>query len=384
MATPNNNEQHHQPTTTAAGGNTTTSSILSSEQRSENKDITMEETHQDESPTAPVTPVATVTDNTPTRAWIESTTPELASLGLPSQALVKRAMVRDLPKFKILNDDTRDPDDAFVSVNQYFKAFERTFRMQNVDLELNWRDNLANVIGIDHTDWYSDTIEQNMAISYTQGKAMIMDHIESPAKAINMMFNKLVNLRQKTGEPAADFGKRFIRAAHAAQCADSNFMARLYMNNLQPYLNLSVRASLSSYLGISFLHQLKSFRQAEALISGLEVHVSEDTFVASMSKGPKRNHEPKLKGGERSSGNKSNKKCYYCNQPWEKGHHCSEFHEAKKAKQNQGQSTHHKSANNNQVRTIKMDQLMEEWTNFDMKSSKEDEAIDNAAEFEAL
>ncbi|KAK4516428.1 uncharacterized protein ATC70_011400 [Mucor velutinosus] len=333
MAIPNNNEQHHQPTT-ATGGNTTTSSILSSEQRSKNEDITMEETHQDESPTAPVTPVATVTDNTPTRAWIISTTPEPAYLGLPSQALVKRAMVRDLPKFKVLNDDTKDPDDAFVSVNQYFKAFERTFRMQNVDLlELNWRDNLANVIGIDYANWYSDTIiEQNMAISYTQAKAMNMDHIESPAKAISM-FNKL---------------------------------------------NLSVRTSLSSHLGISFLHRLKSFRQVEALISGLEVHVSEGPFVASMSKRPKRNHEPKLNGGERSSGNKSNKKCYYCNQPWEKGHRCSEFHEAKKAKQNQGQSTHHKSANNNQVRTIMMDQLKEEWTNFDMKSSKEDEAIDNA------
>lgn len=189
MATPNNNEQHHQPTA-ATGGNTTTSSILSSEQRSENEDITMEETHQEEAPTAPTAPMAPVTDNTPIRAWIESTTPEPASQGLPSQALVKRAMVRDLPKFKILNDDTKDSDDAFVSVNQYFKAFERTFRMQNVDLELNWRDNLANVIGIDHADWYSDTIEQNMAISYTQAKAMIMDHIESPAKAINM-FNKL-------------------------------------------------------------------------------------------------------------------------------------------------------------------------------------------------
>ncbi|KAG1121361.1 hypothetical protein G6F42_012503 [Rhizopus arrhizus] len=350
---------------TASTPGSTLSSQLSSDHRLEPEDVTMEET-QAPSPTV---------DNTPTKTWVD-VTPE-SVVEQPSRALVKRAMVKDLPKFKILNDDMKDSEDAFVSVNQYFKAFERTFRMQNVDLEHNWRDNLANVIGIDHADWYSDTIEQNMGISYAKAKAMIMDHIESPAKAINM-FNKLVNLRQKTGEPAADFGKRFIRAAHAAQCADSNFLARLYMNSLQPYLNLSVRTSLSSHLGISFLHRLKSFRQVEALISGLEVHVSEDPFVASMNKASKKNHhESKIKGGERSPSRSANRTCMYCNKPWEKGHRCSEFLEAKKAKSNQGTTTQHKLSNN-QVRTIKMDHLIEEWTNFDMKNSEEDEAIDNA------
>ena len=182
----------------------------------------------------------------------------------------KLAMVKNLPKFKILNGDMKDTADTFVTVNQYFKAFERTFRTQNIELADNWKDNLANVIGMDHADWYADTIEADQTISYVKAKALIMDHVESPAKAINI-FNKLVLLKQKPGEPASDFGKRFLRAAHAAQCSDSNFLARLYINNLQPYLNLSVRTSLSSYLGISFLHRLKSFRQVEALISGLEV-----------------------------------------------------------------------------------------------------------------
>ncbi|KAL9536888.1 hypothetical protein PS6_011796, partial [Mucor atramentarius] len=167
------------------------------------------------------------------------------------------------------------------------------------------------------------------------------------------MFNKLLNRRQKTGEPAAGYGKLLIRAAPAVQCADSNFLARLYMNNLQPYLNLSVRTSLfSSHLGISFLHRLKSFRQVEALISGLEVHVSEDPFVASiMSKAGKKNHhhESKVKGGERSPSRSANnnRSCimYYCNKPWEKGHRCSEFLEAKMAKSNQGTITQHKPSN---------------------------------------
>ncbi|KAF1805645.1 hypothetical protein V8B55DRAFT_1411102 [Mucor lusitanicus] len=229
------------------GGNAMASSVLSSEHHIENEDVTM-----GESTVCQYVPQATAT--APVRTWLDSTTtearPQVHQETRP--ALVKRAMIKDLPKFKILSDDMKDSEDAFVSVNQYFKAFERTFRMQNVDLEHNrWRDNLANVIVIDHADWYADTIEQNTSISYAQAKAMIMDHIESPAKAINM-FNKLVNLKQKTSEPAADFGKRFIRAANAAQCADSKFLARLYMNNLQPYLNLSVRTSLSNHLGISF------------------------------------------------------------------------------------------------------------------------------------
>lgn len=150
-------------------------------------------------------------------------------------------------------------------------------------------------------------------------------------------------------------------------------MGHLYMNNLQPYLNLTVRTSLSSHLGISFLHQLKFSRQVEALISRLEVHASEDPFVASMSRNHKKNHEPKLKGGERPASKSANRLCKYCNKPWDKGRRCSEFLEAKKARSNNhGQTTH----NSNQVRTIKMDQLMEEWTNFETKSSEDNEAID--------
>lgn len=285
------------------------------------------------------------------------------------QSKIKHAMVRDLPKFKILSDDMKDTSDAFVSVSQYFKAFERTFRMQNVNLEHNWKDNLANVIGIDHADWFADTIESNVKITYEEAKAMIMDHIESPAKAINM-FNKLVSLKQKPGEPATDFGKRFIRAAHAAQCADSNFLARLFMNNLQPYLNLSVRTSLSSHLGISFLHQLKSFRQVEALISGLEVPVFDDPFVTGGSTRKKNHYEPKMKG-EPINNHNANKLCKYCSKPWQKGHRCSEFLEHKRS---QG---HKQSQQANQVRSIKMNELIKDWTNFALNSN-EDEAIDNA------
>ncbi|CEP17735.1 hypothetical protein [Parasitella parasitica] len=70
------------------------------------------------------------------------------------QVMRHRGLVKDLPKFKILNDDdTKDVSDAYVSAAQYFKAFERAFRMQNVNLKHNWRDNLSNVIGIDQADW---------------------------------------------------------------------------------------------------------------------------------------------------------------------------------------------------------------------------------------
>ncbi|CEP10854.1 hypothetical protein, partial, partial [Parasitella parasitica] len=145
--------------------------------------------------------------------------------------------------------------------------------------------------------------------------------------------------------------KRFIRAAHAAQCADSNFLARLYMNNLQPYLNLSVRTSLSSHLGIQFLHRLKSFRQVEALISGLELPSWQDDAFASSASNKKRNHEAKIKG--ETSTPKQTKSCLYCQKPWIKGHRCSEFLEHKRANNQGGMNKQDKSNHQNNQQAVK-------------------------------
>lgn len=75
------------------------------------------------------------------------------------RAPTKLSMLMDLPKFEILSDDMKYTSGVFETFNQYFKAFERTFRIQNVELAHNWKYNLANVVGINHVDWYADTIE---------------------------------------------------------------------------------------------------------------------------------------------------------------------------------------------------------------------------------
>lgn len=81
----------------------------------------------------------------------------------------------------------KDTADALVTKNQYFMAFEKTFRIQNIALENNWKDNLTNVIEMGHADWYANTIEADHTIGYVKAKALIMDHVEpSTKKAINM------------------------------------------------------------------------------------------------------------------------------------------------------------------------------------------------------
>ncbi|CEP15387.1 hypothetical protein [Parasitella parasitica] len=112
------------------------------------------------------------------------------------------------------------------TVAQFFKAFERMFRLQNVDIVKPWRDNLANVIGTENADWCEDTIEAKVNLTYDEAKEILQAHFESPSKAINM-FARLILLKQRTEESVNNFSKRFIRTAHAPHVPDNNILARL-------------------------------------------------------------------------------------------------------------------------------------------------------------
>ncbi|CEP08784.1 hypothetical protein, partial, partial [Parasitella parasitica] len=176
------------------------------------------------------------------------------------------------------------------------------------------------------------------------------------------MFARLILLKQRTEESVNDFSKRFIRTAHAAHVPDNNILARLYMNSLTKYLHVNVRTSLSSNFGPRFLEKLVSFRQVEALVIGLEVN-NGGAITTAGEKDKK--YSSKVKGEEHK---RSSKPCVYCGKPWEHGHRCTEFlkHKEKKDKQQQ-------------VRSIRIDSAVNQWTNFaNSQRSDSDKLIDEA------
>ncbi|CEP15477.1 hypothetical protein [Parasitella parasitica] len=274
----------------------------------------------------------------------------------------ERTVVRDLPLSDLVNDDTKATSKGqFNTVAQFFKAFERMFRLQNVDVKKFWKENLANVIGTENADWYADTIEADQDMFYEAAKRIITSHFESPSNAINM-FATLVALKQNNEESVNNFSKRFIRTAHAAHVPDSNFLACLCINALTKYLHVNVRTSLSSNFGASFLKKLSFFRQVEALVLGLEVsslqvNTSPDPSKSANNHGHKK-VAPKVKGENPGDKLSTSKMCHYCHKPWSKGHRCSEFLDFHNRNKSSGAEKHH-------VKSIHhMNEYINKWTDF--------------------
>ncbi|CEP16115.1 hypothetical protein [Parasitella parasitica] len=238
-----------------------------------------------------------------------------------NSASAERTVVRDLPLFDLVNDDTKATSKGqFNTVAQFFKAFERMFCLQNVDVKKFWKDNLANVIETENADWYADTIEADQDMSYEAAKRIITSHFESPSKAINM-FAKLVALKQKNEESVNDFSKRFIRTAHAAHV---------------PGLE----------------------------VNGPQANTSPDPSKSANNHGHKK-ETPKVKGENPGDKLSTSEMCHYCHKPWSKGHRCSEFLNFHKRNKS--------SAERHHVRSIHhMNECINKWTDFANSQSNND------------
>ncbi|CEP16406.1 hypothetical protein [Parasitella parasitica] len=255
-----------------------------------------------------------------------------------SSVFTEKIVVRDLPLFDLVNDDTKATfKGQFNSVAQFFKDFETMFRLQSVDIKKFWNDNLANVTGSENADWCADTVEADRDLSYEAANRIITSHFESLSKAIKM-FTKLVALKQRNEEV------RFIRTAHAAHVPNSKFLARFYIYALTKYLLVNVLTSLSSNFGASLLGKLSSCREVEALVLGLEINNPQVNGNPDHSKSANNHSHKKVTPkvmDEIPGGKLSTRKMFHdCHKPRFKGHRCSEFLGLHKRNKNSAEEQH--------------------------------------------